>query len=514
MALKFIRNRRLLLQIAVIAGVVVWSYILFSWGARWAEVRDADSIQTVASPQSGSHVKPAEHAHQETETVEATIWTCPMHPQIKMNEPGKCPICGMELVPEETLRSDADSSQRRLVVSPEARALANIETAPVERKWIENTIRMVGLIDYDETRLANVTAYVGGRLDRLFVDYTGTQVNKGDHMVHLYSPDLISAQQELLQAKLALGRLTNSANDVTRQATVKTLEASRDRLRLWGLTAAQIDEIEARGTIEDRVIIYAPLGGIVIQKHLQEGSYVKTGDRIYTIADLDHLWVRLKAYESDLPWLRYGQEVTFTTEAYADESFHGLISFIEPTLDTMTRTVNVRVNVDNRDKRLKPGMFVRAEVRSRIAKGGKVLDANLAGKWIGPMHPEIVRDEPGKCPICGMDLVPAEKFGYVAEIGELPPLVIPASAALITGKRAVVYVQISNQGLPTYEGREIELGSKAADSFIVLSGLSEGERVVVNGAFRIDSALQIQAKKSMMNPEGAKPAMAHDHGAR
>jgi Cu(I)/Ag(I) efflux system membrane fusion protein len=222
------------------------------------------------------------------------------------------------------------------------------------------------------------------------------------------------------------------------------------------------------------------------------------------------LWVKLDAYESDLPWLHYGQKARFTTEAYPGEEFEGQISFIDPIVDEMTRTVGVRLVVSNPDAKLKPEMLVRAVVRAQIATGGRVMDPDLAGKWISPMHPEIVKDGPGTCDVCGMALVKAEELGYVpAEPGQADrPLVIPASAPLITGTRAVVYVEVPDREKPAYEGREVVLGPRAGNFYLVRSGLEAGERVVVRGNFKIDSALQIQAKPSMMLPEEGI------HGAR
>ncbi len=252
----------------------------------------------------------------------------------------------------------------------------------------------------------------------------------------------------------------------------------------------------------------------MIEKLKQEGDRVRTGDRIYTVADLSHLWVQMDAYESDLAWLRYGQKVEFTTEAYPGEVFKGKIAFIDPVLNKETRTVKVRVNVSNEDGRLKPEMFVRAVVQSRVASGGRILDASLAGKWISPMHPEIVKDEPGNCDICGMPLVRAETLGYVtAEPSDsAKPLVIPVSAALLTGTRAIVYVQVPDAEEPTYNGREIVLGPRAGDYYLVKAGLKEGELVVTNGNFKLDSALQISAKPSMMTPFGGGGGSGHNHG--
>jgi Cu(I)/Ag(I) efflux system membrane fusion protein len=229
------------------------------------------------------------------------------------------------------------------------------------------------------------------------------------------------------------------------------------------------------------------------------------------IADLSHLWVKLDAYESDMMWIRYGQVVEFITEAYPGEVFSGKISFIDPVLDSKTRTIKLRVNVENLDGKLKPEMFVRAVVRAKVAQGGMVMDAEMEGKWICPMHLSVIKTEAGSCDICGMDLVTTESLGYVKvdDTGQAP-LVIPASAALITGRRAVVYVRQADADKPTYEGREVVLGPRAGDYYIVKSGLEEGEIVVTNGNFKIDSAMQIQAKPSMMSAERGK-AIEHQH---
>jgi Cu(I)/Ag(I) efflux system membrane fusion protein len=436
-------------------------------------------------------------------------WTCSMHPQIITGRPGKCPICGMNLIPL-SVDSAVSTAVRELVISEEAARLMEIETSVVRRKFVTNEIRMVGKIDYDETRVKNITAWVPGRIDRLYVDFTGITVSKGDHMVYLYSPQLISAQAELLQASKAADSLKTGTSDLVKRSTLAMLEAAREKLRLLGLGAEQIENIESSGKPQTHITINSPMGGIVIHKNAAEGVYVDTGTPIYTVADLSRLWVKLDAYESDLPWIRYGQEVEFTTQAYPGQVFKGTISFIDPVLNDKTRTVKVRVNVDNTEGRLKPQMFVKAIVRSKIAAGGKVMAAEMAGKWICPMHPDVVKTQASSCDICGMDLVTTESLGYVQAVApEKAPLVIPASAPLITGKRAVVYVQVPNTEKPTYQGREIVLGQRAGDYYIVESGLQEGEIVVTNGNFKIDSAMQIQAKPSMMNPEGQKAPMGH-----
>jgi len=439
-------------------------------------------------------------------------WTCSMHPQIKLPKPGLCPICKMPLIPLET----GPGGPRTLTVSLAARKLMDIETSAVERRFVEAQVRLFGKVEYDETRLAYITAWVGGRIDRLFVDYTGVTVRKGDHLVYLYSPELLSAQEELIQALQAVRDLKGSGLGMVRETAGATVEAARDKLRLLGLQPAQIAKIEKSGKASDHLTIYAPSGGVVIHKNAQQGMYVKTGTRIYTIADLSRVWVKLDAYESDLMWLRYGQKVKFTTEAYPGRTFTGKVAFIDPVVSSRTRTVKVRVNVPNPRGELKPDMFVRGVVRATVAAGGRVMDPSLAGKWMCRMHPDVVKDGAGKCDVCGMPLERTESLGYVPadEIESSRPLVVPRSAVLSTGKRAVVYVAVKGASIPTFEGREVVLGPRAGDFYIVQGGLKEGEWVVTNGSFKIDSALQIQAKPSMMSPEGGAPPPGHQHGAR
>lgn len=471
------------------------------------------------SEQAPSSSEAAHHHHPAAKEAEAgTIWTCSMHPQIRLPKPGKCPICGMDLIPlKKSSGAGKDLGRRELAVGAYAAKLLEIETIPVRRQAVEAKVRLLGTVDYDETRLSYITAWAPGRLDRLFVDYTGVSVRKGDHLVSLYSPELLTAQEELLQAVKTVKGLERSKVDIVRETATATVIAAREKLALWGLTARQIADIERRGKPMDHITIYAPSGGIVIHKNAVEGMYVKTGTRIYTIADLSQVWVKLDAYEADLKWLRYGQKVSFAVEAYPGETFTGVIAFIAPTLNQATRTVRIRVNVQNSKLKLKPGMFVRAVVRSSVAAGGKVMAPDMAGKWICPMHPGEVADKAGKCRICGMPLVQTSELGYVTAKNAELPLVIPVTAALITGKRAVVYVQVPGRTPAVYQGREVVLGARAGDFYVVVSGLKEGERVVTRGSFMLDAELQIQAKPSMMTPQGGggMAGMAGmDHGGK
>ncbi|MBM4143628.1 MAG: HlyD family efflux transporter periplasmic adaptor subunit [Lentisphaerae bacterium] len=432
---------------------------------------------------------------------QAEVWTCSMHPQIRQPGPGKCPICAMDLIPAVT-GGEEKTGPSELVMSEAARKLAAIRLAPVERRFVEVAVRMVGKVHMDETRIAYIAPRVPGRIDRLYVNFVGVPVKKGDHLADFYSPELVSAQQELIQAARAAGSRQTGAAPAGSDSTRAILESAREKLRLWQLTPEQIAEIERSGRPSDHITFYSPLAGVVVERmDTFEGMYVETGMKLFTVADLSRVWIKLDAYESDLVWLRYGQPVEFQVEAYPGETFQGTIAFIDPVLDPMTRTVKVRVDAANRDGRLKPEMFVRAVVRVTAADGGKVLQPDLAGKWISPMHPEVVKDGPGSCDVCGMPLVPAEELGYAsAEVSAAnAPLVIPASAPLVTGERAVVYVAVPGKE-GAFEGREIVLGPRAGEAYMVRDGLKEGDLVVANGAFKIDSSLQIQGKASMMQP--------------
>ncbi|MDP6518642.1 MAG: efflux RND transporter periplasmic adaptor subunit, partial [Planctomycetota bacterium] len=456
------------------------------------------ALREISGPKHGAHVP--EPGAEQTEAAEVN-WTCSMHPQIILPEPGDCPICGMDLTPVDLGGGGVgDPDQALLRTSPESRALMQIQTVPVERRFVNRALPLVGRVAVDDSRLAHLSAWVGGRLDRLFVDTTGVPVIKGDHMVSIYSPELVAAQDELLAA---LGTPADSGAAGVRASYI---EAAREKLRLLGLTVEQLGEIEASGSSSQHITILAPRSGTVIEQHVFEGMYVKTGTRIFTIADLSRVWVLLDAYEADLPWLRYGQEVSFTTDAVPGEEFRGHIGLIDPLLDPRTRTVKVRVHVDNSTGLLKPEMFVRAEVSATVAGNGRVLEPQLAGRYLCPMHPEVNAEGPAACSECGMDLVPAEELGFTAgaDGNGRAPLVIPTSAPLITGRRAVVYVELPPEEGASgpsgiFEGREIVLGPRAGAWYVVKRGLLAGERVVVNGNFKLDSALQIQARPSMMS---------------
>ncbi|MCI5208983.1 MAG: efflux RND transporter periplasmic adaptor subunit, partial [Candidatus Electrothrix sp. ATG2] len=353
---------------------------------------------------------PAEHDHQhKREQGSESIWTCSMHPQIQLPEFGQCPVCFMDLIEVAKESNEDRQSLRQISLDSRARKLAQVEVRSVIRGSGDTAaeLQIFGRIDYDETKLSTVTSWVDGRIDKLLVDYTGSSVRRGQAVARVYSPDLFTAQAELIQAAKEYKRTRKSGNALIKKMASRTLEAGREKLRLLGIGKKQLRAMEQQAKPDDQITLTAPLAGIVIEKHVKEGMYIKTGSPVYTLADLAQVWVILEIYETDLQAVATGQKVGFTVEAYPGTEFQGKVVYIDPLVDTESRIVRVRLNADNRKGRLKPGMFVRARLTAP-ADGSKEA-----------------------------------------------PLLVPASAPLLTGKRALVYVQLPDQP-GTYAGLELD----------------------------------------------------------
>jgi membrane fusion protein, copper/silver efflux system len=426
-----------------------------------------------------------------------TIFTCPMHPQIRQPGPGRCPICGMELVPASSGAANLDEFSVK--IEPAQRRLANIQTAVAEKAPLEATLQTVGVIAIDESRQATIAAYIDGRLERLFADYTGVAINKGDHLAVIYSPQLYSAQVEYIEARRALRAAGGLV--AVRQAQEALAANTRQRLREFGMTAEQIEELERTGEAQSRLTIYAPQGGTVVEKLAIEGNYVKAGDPIYRIAELSTVWLMLKLFPEDAARIRFGQPVEAVVQSIPGETLVGRVAFIDPTVDTDNRTVDVRVELVNKDRRLRPGDYAQATITLPIGQLGEVFDSDLAGKWISPMHPQIIRDEPGQCPICGMDLVPTSQYGFSEEpIPQPESLYVPRSAVLLAGGNSIVYVE-TRPGV--FEIRPVKVGPILRDKIVILDGLKTGESVATAGNFLIDSQMQLAGKPSLIDPSRA-----------
>ena len=388
-----------------------------------------------------SHKIEEKHDHS-TEVVQGTTWTCAMHPQIRMSEPGKCPICGMELIPlvkSGTSSIDPDAVQ----LSKEAAQLANVLTSLVSRQKPVKEVRLYGKVQADERLLQSQVAHIPGRIERLFVNFTGEQVSKGQVLAQIYSPELITAQQELLEA----------AKTKTSQPAI--YEAAKEKLRQWKLTDNQIESIEGSGLTKTTNDIVSNTSGIVTARLVNEGDYVSQGTALLRIADLSKVWILFDAYESDLQFLSKGEKISFTLQALPGNDYSGNIVFIDPLIDPVTRVAKVRVETDNHSGKLKPEMFASGIVLSTLEEYSK-------------------------------------------------NVVIPKSAVLWTGKRSIVYVKQSGANEPVFKMREIGLGPSLGESYIVTDGLSEGEEIVTSGTFSVDAAAQLEGKPSMMNPRGGK----------
>lgn len=479
--------------------------------------------------------------HGEEQAVSGD-WTCSMHPQVRLPDPGKCPICGMDLIPVGQLKSLDDR--------------AGIETEVVMRRELFKEIRTVGKIDYNETRVAYITARMDGRIDRLYVDFAGIDVETNDHMVDIYSPSLVVAQEELLRALDAFERQRSGAAGVADQFLRTNLESVRNKLHRWGILPAQIAEIEQNRQPRDHVTLYAPIRGTVIEKDVRVGQYVNEGDLLYRIADLDPIWLYLDVYEYDIAWVRYGQTVDVSLEALPGETIRGMVTFIDPFLNESTRTVRVRVNLPNPYRRLKPGMYASATIRVRLNADGSASPSGLEGKFVCPMHPEVIQDQPGKCSICEMELrqipqrspfssrgqatgqgahadhdghqqaepsgqdtaIPSQDPATGSQVDKAMhdlPLAIRASAVLDTGQRRIAYRKGKDGA---FELVTISAGPRASGIddqgqegiyYAVLDGLSEKDEVVVRAGFLLDSQRQIEGVPSLFFPAGAAPAAGH-----
>ncbi len=386
------------------------------------------------------------------------------------------------------------TSDSVLELTDHARAMATVETAPIERRKLTHQIRAVGKIQYNERALATVTTRVDGYIENLFVDFTGVEVKAGDHLVEIYSPDLVVAQQEMF---------FNSTSGTNIADAVKL------KLRRWDLSEAQIEEIARTRKVKERITLQAPIAGTVIEKMVVQKSAVKAGDTLYRLANLESVWVYLDIYEDQLGLIRYGQQVEIRSEAYPASPFTGRVWFINPVLNDESRTVKVLVNIANPDKKLKPGMYVSATISAGILANGQLAPTGVEGKWTCAMHPQILEAQKGPCPICKMDLTQIPPLEAVHGESEAQVLALPATAVLDSGVRKLVYVEHAKG---EYVAHEVKVGPRAGAYFPVIAGLTEGDRVVLRGAFLLDSQFQILGMPSLFFPSGQSAPAGHQHG--
>lgn len=502
-------GRRLLIRWATVLA-------LLSAAAVWATYR-MDKARIALEVASHSGV-PGVKSAVPTPGAAQQVYMCTMPECNDTPSPdpeSRCPVCGMKREPID-MGWPGETSDSELKLSERARKLAQVATESIARKRLFKHIRTVGKVTYDETRHKMVTAWIDGRIDRLFADYTGMVVQKGDHLVELYSPELVTAQEELVIAIRSAGALGQGTPDARRRAQ-RLIRSAERQLELLGVTPEQVERIKTQSEASTRLTIHAPIGGTVVRKPAMEGMYVKTGDPLYEIADLNYVWLMLDLYESDLPWVAPLQKVRVTAGALPGREFIGQIAFVDPVVDRLTRTIKVRVNVQNREGLLKPEMFVDAEIFVALADAQTPAIPHAEGNFVCPMHPWEASDHVGTCRICSMAQIPIDELpGYRAPRNAEEVLAVPREAVLQTGKRSLVYIERSSG---TYSAVEMEIGPLAEDEngheyYAVLAGLAGGERVVVRGNFAIDSQMQLAGKMSLFNPSGDRSSTPglHHHG--
>jgi len=368
-------------------------------------------------------------------------YTCPMHPSVVSDRPGACPVCGMALV-KKTVQAgmsiEQTASLAAVSLSPSQRVLANVSTSPVTRKTIEKTISAVGVVDVAEPFQAAVSARFRGRIENLFVNYTGEVVEKNQALFELYSPDLVLAQQEFLLSLDALQKAMAAGHEQNREVQERLLEAVKNRLKVhFGMAEDQISEISVTKRVHNTLRFLSPIRGTVVLKQVQQGQYVDEGMLLYQLVDLSKVWISVDLYEQDFSMVHIGQVVRVESQSFPGESFHGKVTFIDPVVNSETRTARVRTEFANSTGRLKPNMFVNARI-------------------------SVIRER---------------------------VLTVPLSAVLSTGKRTVVWVEIQPN---MFEPRNVVLGLSSDGLHEILEGIREGELVATSGGFLIDSESKLQ----------------------
>ncbi|WP_114491029.1 efflux RND transporter periplasmic adaptor subunit [Candidatus Ulvibacter alkanivorans] len=422
----------------IFIGLALVVGLLGGWLIFGGSGNDEQAIKDL-SDMSDSHDHSGESAEQ--------MWTCSMHPQIMQPEPGDCPICGMDLIPAE---AGADGlSADEIKMTENAMALANIQTSVVGQGQMgSGTLKLSGKIKPNEESNAVQVTYFGGRIENLYVNTTGERVGAGQRLATIYSPELVSAQQELLTAASL------------KESQPALYKAVRNKLKLWKLSEKQINAIETAGKVQENFPVYATVSGTVTHKMVEEGDYVKQGQPLYKIANLNTVWAEFDAYENQIASLKVGQTIKVTTNAYRNEVFDAKVSFIDPLLNSSTRTVVVRAVLNNKNDLFKPGMFVEGKIEG-------------------------------------------------AQESTSSKITVPATAVMWTGERSVVYVK-TNPNEAIFEMREVLLGNANGDTYTIIEGLQNGDEVVTNGTFTVDAAAQLQGKKSMMNTAGGKTMTGHE----
>jgi RND family efflux transporter MFP subunit len=366
-----------------------------------------------------------------------------MHPQYKSNKPGTAPDCGMDLVPKYAEEQATTMAPGSVMISADKQQLIGVRTAEVKRETLTRDVRTTGQIVADETKIAHVHVKVSGFIEKVFVDYVGQLVKKGQPLFTLYSPDLVSTQQEYLIAKRGEQTLGNSPFTEVAQGSQSLLRSSRERLKLWDINDDQINKLDESGEVSRTLTFYSPITGFVMDRKAFPQTSVTPDTELYTVSDFSTIWVNADIFEYEVPFVKLGQRAEIQLSYYPGKKWNGRVSFIYPTVDPMTRTVKVRLEFPNPDFQLKPQMFD---------------DVQL-------------------------------KVGYGNQI------VVPQEAVLDSGKEQTVFV-VHEAGY--FEPRKITTGATLDGKIVVLSGLQAGETVVTSGNFLVDSESRLKSATGSM----------------
>ncbi len=443
-----------------------------------------------------------------SKTEKTQLWTCGMHPEVILDEPGQCPKCGMNLVPlKQSIQGEADQAEKdgeqpnggkgkilywqapmnpteiydapgkskmgmdlipvyegqvssgsTVKIDPVTVQNMGVRTAVVKRIDFSRTVRAVGTINYNEEKIYVVSARISGWIDKLYVDYTGKAVRKGQRLLEIYSPELVTTQQEYLLALNNQRLISGTEYAGIRDGAASLVRSSRERLLYWNIPESQIKRLEETGKVRKNITLDSPEAGIITEKNVIEGQHVKEGMTLYQIADLSTVWVYASVYDTELPWIAKGQEAEIELSYLPGEKLKGRIDYIYPYLSEKTRDVKVRITFPNPQLKLKPGMY------------GNV----------------IIKSEP----------IPNA-------------IVIPSEAVIRSGKRNVVFIA---RGEGRFEPREVIIGEEDDKGNIrIINGLLANEKVVISAQFLIDSESRLQEAIQKMLAEKTQVSKDGDH---
>jgi Cu(I)/Ag(I) efflux system membrane fusion protein len=475
-------------------------------------------------------MRPPAHGHTTASDVE---YFCPMHPSVVRDEVGSCPICGMPLSRRKKGEQAVlpEGVTARVQLAPFRIEQAGIRTAVVDYAPLDETLTTVGTVEFDERRQAHIVSKIRGmaRVEKLYVNFTGAEVREGETLAELYSPELYQAIQELLLSRQSMQQRPKMQSALGRSVLGDPSEMVRlgeEKLKLWGLTQSQVEEILKQGKSDYRIKIVAPIGGHVVKKNVVEGQYVSEGQSMFEVADLHTVWVKAQVFEDEVGLVHDGQEVVATVEAFPGQVFPGRVAFIQPHLDPATRTVELRYDLDNPGHKLRPGMFATVTLKTPVAETPMFRDRVAAARAVH--HVSLTAEEQKVCPVtnaklgsmgppvsdevqgrkvwmCCLSCPPKLKASpakYLARLVVAPKdgvLSVPESAVIDTGTDKIVYVE-TEPGI--FEGRKVILGPRSGDHFPVLEGIAPGAKVAAAGAFLIDAESRINpASRGMSKSE-------------